>query len=134
MGPEPVVAALDDGRLLLVLDVVTARDVVDALSVAQHDMRTTGTWWRSGATGWLIHRLSGVRPPDTPLRRPISAASVGQLLEAGTLVGMRVEEAMSVLGLGRTRVYDLRQAGVLRPAGRGRVLAVDVEQLAEGSS
>jgi hypothetical protein len=72
--------------------------------------------------------LSGDRPLDTPIEGPISAVAVEELLRTGSLAGMRIDEAGEVLGLGRSRVYDLRESGVLRPAGPGRVLAVDVER------
>jgi hypothetical protein len=128
-GPgDPVVALLDDGRLLVLLDVATARDLGDAVPVAELYLRVQGDAWPGRWTQRLARRLSGDRPLDTPIAGPISAVAVEELLATGTLAGMRISDACTDLGLGRTRVYELRESGVLRPAGPGRVLAVDVER------
>lgn len=127
-GAVPVVAVLDDGRLLVLLDVATARDLGDAVPVAEPLLRQQGDTWRGRWTRRLARSLSGDRPLDTPTDGPISAGAVEELLATGSLAAMRIDDAGAALGLGRSRVYDLRENGVLRPAGPGRVRAADVDR------
>ena len=129
----PVIRPMSDGRVVLVLDQVTAADVEHALVVCELTMADDGLDFRGSAAvvrrdlGTLMGRRRGsgfghasdIVGCDTPV---VSADALRVALDAGPSGVMEIREAAAVLDRSERQVRRARRL----PADRGRIQVVDV--------
>jgi hypothetical protein len=127
---EPAVVLADDGRVVVVFgSVADAQATAAGVCRGEEPTRRTGGTYTEAVRGFMNALLSGRggrSDSDTPV---VEGVAVDELLAAAALPSMSTQEAAVALCTGDRQVRRMRARGVLRPAGRGRVLAVDVEAL-----
>lgn len=123
MTSLPAVRQVDEGSVVVIYDRPgeLAALLAAGRRAMEHDGRSV-----SGGLRRLTALLLACSGPVSDLNTPVVSSAALREVLSGSPSSLSVAEAAVRLSVGEHQVRKLRRAGKLRPAGRGRVLSVDV--------